>query len=191
MAPRGVVEERRRDAPGLEPARASEIERALTRALEEERPLLRKVLRYYSIPLEDAEDLIQETLVLAIMKWPEIRCLGPWLYGTLRYRCIGYQRKRRTCERVEVQLDLELVESLRPVPPTGQAHRERRILLAELARELPWRYRRVLWLRLQLGLNPAEVAAVTGYSVSSVRKVIQRAVGLLQQSAGGSPRRAA
>jgi DNA-directed RNA polymerase specialized sigma24 family protein len=40
-------------------------------------------------------------------------------------------------------------------------------------------------LRLEVGLSPAEVAAATGYSVCSVRKMIQRAIGLLREAAEG------
>jgi RNA polymerase sigma-70 factor (ECF subfamily) len=170
-------------ALALEPAQASTIEHELRRTLEADRPLLRSVLRHYRIPLEDAEDLIQDTLVLALMKWPQIRSLGPWLYGTLRHRCIGYWRKRRAAAAVEAHLTAEFAAHLCPAPPAGQRHRERRLLLAELARGLPWRYRRLLVLRLQLGMTPAEVAAATGYSVCSVRKMIQRAISVLRQAA--------
>jgi hypothetical protein len=115
-------------ALALEPAQASTIEHELRRTLEADRPLLRSVLRHYRIPLEDAEDLIQDTLVLALMKWPQIRSLGPWLYGTLRHRCIGYWRKRRAAAAVEAHLTAEFAAHLCPAPPAGQRHRERRLL---------------------------------------------------------------
>jgi RNA polymerase sigma-70 factor (ECF subfamily) len=168
-------------------AQPSAIERDFARALEEERRLFRRVLQYYRIPPEDAEDLVQETLLVAVTKWPEIESLGPWLYGALRLRCISYWRRRRTADSVVVRLAARLDEDQGPPLPPGQEHRERQVVLAELARRLPLRYRRLLTMRFQLGMTPPEVAAALGYSPGSVRKMVQRGLALLHQAAACPP----
>jgi RNA polymerase sigma factor (sigma-70 family) len=183
------------DAAGPLGASAWEIEREVARTLASYGSALRRVLGDHGIPPQDGEDLVQEALLLAVTKWPQIRSLGPWLYGTLRHRCTGYWRQRRR-EAVEVHLDPAVVEHLLPgEAPIGQEQRERRMLLNGLAHTLPLRYRRLLMLRFQLGLQDAEVAAATGYSATSVGKMVQRAVALLRQaeksSQPSSARRAA
>jgi RNA polymerase sigma factor (sigma-70 family) len=170
------------DACGPRGASAWEIEREVVRTLDIYGAALRRVLRDHAIPPQDGEDLVQEALLLAVTKWPQIQSLGPWLYGTLRHRCTGYWRRRRR-EAVEVHLDPAVVEQLLPgEAPLGQEQRERRMHLDGLAQTLPRRYRRLLTLHFQLGLQDAEVAAATGYSASSVRKMVQRAVALLRQA---------
>jgi RNA polymerase sigma factor (sigma-70 family) len=149
--------------------------------------VFRRVLQYYRIPPEDAEDLVQETLLGALLKRPEIKSLGPWLYGALRLRCLNYWRRRRTADSVVVHLTPAFTEDQLPPLPPGQEHRERRVILAELARRLPLRYRRILMLRFQLGMTPPEVAAALGYSPASVRKMIQRGLALLRRAAAARP----
>ncbi len=90
----------------------------------------------------------------------------------------------RTAEALDA--DLEAAGIGGPLPP-GQEHRERQVVLAELARRLPLRYRRLLTMRFQLGMTPPEVAAALGYSPGSVRKMVQRGLALLRQAAACPP----
>jgi RNA polymerase sigma factor (sigma-70 family) len=155
----------------------------LPELLEELRPKVRRILRWFKIPPQDAEDLVQITLLLALAKWPEIETPAAWVLATLQYRCIIYWRERRLAKERLVQLEPEMVEQLpQAACPPAQERREQRIDLGELARGLSERYRRVLVLRYQLGMRDSEVAEVTGLSPSSVQHTSQRAVAQLRRA---------
>jgi RNA polymerase sigma-70 factor, ECF subfamily len=172
-------------APSTPPASATGGDE-LARAFAEQRPALRRLLRSFKIPPEDAEDLLQKTLLLAVMKQREIERPGAWLFGTLRTLCAVYCRKRRKETWRVHELDAPGGELLvPPVAPEGQQQRERRLLLAELARGLPPHQRRVLMLRYQLGMQDVEVAAATGLAPISVRRTSLRAVERMR--AAGAP----
>lgn len=79
--------------------------------LETARPRLKEILRRHRIPPEDAEDLLQETFVITLAKWPEIQNKQAWLAATLRNRCLMYWRARRSPHALELTelADLELL----------------------------------------------------------------------------------
>jgi RNA polymerase sigma factor (sigma-70 family) len=154
------------------------------------RPAIRRILARYNIPPQDAEDLLQTTLLLVVMNWSEIAMPGPWLLGTLQNRCLAYWRDRQRVSAREVPLDPS-VEQLPEKGPTGQQLREQRLLLGELARHLKPAYRKVLVLRYQLGMVETEIAAATGLSPNSIRKTSLRAVEQLRSAAEASTLRRA
>jgi RNA polymerase sigma-70 factor, ECF subfamily len=136
----------------------------------------------YRVPREDAEDLIQTVLLLAVAKWREIRDPGPWLAVTLQRHCIVYWRQRHVRLRRHVPLD----STEFPVPPE-QARRDLLATIAAASRRLPATQRRLVVLRYLVGLSVAEAAAVTGLAQSSVRKILHRGLTRLRVELGEPP----
>jgi RNA polymerase sigma-70 factor (ECF subfamily) len=156
---------------------APAVREPLEHVVERLRPRLEQLLARFRIPLADAEDLLQDTLLSTVRKWDEIQETEAWLLATLRNRCIVYWRRRRNT--LHQAVDTALLEMLsRPVA----APQERAALVWDLNRALetlPRRCRTVLRLRYGLGLAPAEVAEEMGYLPDSVRKVSQRCLAAL------------
>src|SRR5258708_39930402 len=92
-----------------------------------------RVLQRYRIPVEDAEDLIQTVLLLAVSKWSAIRDPEAWLIGTLQNRCILYWRGRLQFKRRFVQLDA----TAEPAAAPAQARWELLAGLGAASRPLP------------------------------------------------------
>jgi RNA polymerase sigma factor (sigma-70 family) len=131
------------------------------------RPALRRVLWRHRIPPEDAEDLVQTMLLLALAKWQEIDDPALWLLGTLRKLCVGYWRDRRRRVERHVQLDE------RHPQLAIERSQDRRNLLTDLdtvCRGLPAEQRRLLVLRFHLGLTVSEAARELRLAPSSVRR---------------------
>jgi RNA polymerase sigma factor (sigma-70 family) len=142
--------------------------------LERIRPRIKRLLKSYHIPLQDAEDVLHEALLDALRQWDTIRNVEAWLLGTLRYKCAQYWKRRRT-ERVHAVAPPVLEELSAPLPP-GQERGEVLLDLRRLTRGLGARHRAVLWLRFGLGLSTNEVARRLGYCPASVRKLTCRAL---------------
>ncbi len=143
--------------------------------LETARPRLKEILRRHRIPPEDAEDLLQETFVITLAKWPEIQNKQAWLAATLRNRCLMYWRARRSPHALELTelADLELLAPPRE-PLQMQVHHSRHV--KKLLALLPARQRLAVVLRCGLELSPVEVAEQLGYHPASVRKMVRRAL---------------
>jgi RNA polymerase sigma factor (sigma-70 family) len=155
----------------------------LAEVLEQERRMLRGLLRTYKIPPQDAEDILHEAVTLAVLKWAEIRRPAAWLYGTLRNRCIIYRRAQRRERARLVHLDAEAAELLLSLQaPVEHEALERRVVLGELARGLARHHRRVLVLRYQLGMCDEEIAVATGLLPGSIRRTCHRACAAMRQA---------
>jgi len=142
---------------------------------------LKNVLRSYDIPFQDAEDLLQDSLLDAIRKWDTIYNKECWLIGTLRFKCSNYWKRIRN--KIPQPMDLpELEELCEPLPPP-QAKRDDVLDLRHTLSSLDPRHRKALWLRFAMGFTPQEVADRLGYCHSSVRKLTQRAMMRLRREA--------
>src|SRR5689334_685651 len=64
------------------------------------RPRLRAQFLRSRVPPQDAEDLLPEVLVAALLGWDSIVNPEAWLLGALRLRCALYWRRRRN-DKVE------------------------------------------------------------------------------------------
>jgi RNA polymerase sigma-70 factor (ECF subfamily) len=162
--------------PAIDPAEIGPL-------VERLRPALRRVLRSFGVPPHEAEDLLQEVFLAAVMKWEEIENKEGWMLGALRNRCAVYWRRRHAslCDAV----DASLLEALCEPQPAPQ---ERAALVWDLESvfaDLPLRHRAVLWLRFGMGLATEEVAARLGYSPTSIRKLIGRSLERLRQAVAG------
>jgi RNA polymerase sigma-70 factor, ECF subfamily len=160
------------------------IEEELPRLCDELRERVRFCFYRYRIPPDDAEDLLQEALLLAVSKWSEIRAPRGWFLSTLEKRCILYWRVRVAHEERYVQL-----EDWAP-GPTADRRQERRDLLADLekaGRRLSPANRKILELRFRQGLSPGEAARAMGLAASSIRTTTNRALAQLRLLVGAEP----
>ncbi|HEV7519179.1 MAG TPA: sigma-70 family RNA polymerase sigma factor [Thermoanaerobaculia bacterium] len=142
-------------------------------------PRLKRLLASYRIPIADAEDLVQQTLLALVYQWETIRDPECWLMGTLKRCCLMYWRSNRRC--LYRAVDTTILEWLSAPMAAPQ---ERGDLLADLENligRLPERCRSLLRLRFRLGYEPPEVAARLGYRTSSIGKVTTRCLAALNR----------
>jgi RNA polymerase sigma factor (sigma-70 family) len=154
--------------------------------LERIRPRLKRVLRSYDIPVQDAEDVLQDAFLEAFRKWDTIRYKDIWLVGAVRFKCSNYWKRQRA-ERL-LGVDPPVLEELSPPQSPGQEQEEIRHDLRSLARGLGARHRAVLWLRFGVGLSTGEIAGRLGYRPSSIRQLTGRCLARLRRwAATGVP----
>jgi RNA polymerase sigma factor (sigma-70 family) len=139
------------------------------------RPRLKRLLAAHRVPPEDAEDLLQDALLVLVLRWDHMDgIVSPegWLLGTLRLTIRQYWR-RRSRER-------RLLDGLAPSPAGSEAApQERRDTARDvrsLCAALPWKARRILWLRYGEELAPRDTARALGCQPDSVRRLARRAL---------------
>jgi RNA polymerase sigma factor (sigma-70 family) len=145
------------------------------------RPRFEGILFRFRIPLEEAEDLVQDALVAATRHWTVIQDPEAWLVQTLKSMCIGFWR-RRVRRRWILQMDFQILEEIAPPVPPAQERRELLLDLETLLAVLPPRSRRLMILRYQLGLSVEEIATELGYRPASIRKISARVLDRLRRS---------
>lgn len=142
-------------------------------------PRLRKVLSAFHIPPEDADDLVQDTVMQFIRKRTQIHNPEHWFVGALKNESRMYWRTRS--RRRTVAVDQAVLDVMAGgAEPEAERATERRGLARWIA-TLPRNCRELLRLRYGLGLDDDEVAAETGYRPSSVDKVTRRCVQALSK----------
>lgn len=141
------------------------------------RPRLKQILGRYRIPADDAEDLLQEALIVTIHKWDSIQDPESWLQVTLRNRCVVYWRKRR--HTLYNSVDTAILELLSEPVAAPQERAELVLDLNNLLEKLSPRCRKLLQLRYGFGYDPSEVAQKIGDRLSSVRKATRRCMAAL------------
>jgi len=147
--------------------------------LEKVKPRLTRILAYFRIPVEDAEDELQEALFALLVNWQRVRDPEAWLMGALRRRCLMYwrTRARRFYSAVEPTLLEWLAE---PVAPP-QEQTELRCDLENMLGRLRPRCRSLLDLRYRQGFALPELAERLGYSASSIGKITTRCLDALSR----------
>ncbi|MCB1036414.1 MAG: sigma-70 family RNA polymerase sigma factor [Acidobacteria bacterium] len=161
--------------PQEETLRDEDVERLLDLL----KPQMKRILFRYQIPFEDAEDLLQQTLVTLLYKRKDIEKPEPWILATLKNRCIMYWRRQRS--QLHDAVDTTILELF---ADPGRPKQERMELGHDLARaieRLPERCQNILRLRYGLDLKPAEVAEALGYQKSSIRKITNRCLEALSR----------
>lgn len=158
-------------APAEAPASPA---RSLATALAQARPACARVLARFRIPPADAEDLIQDAVVLLLRRSEPVERPERWLPKVVAHLCLHYWRARRR----------RPVESLDVHPePAGHADGEGRALarhdLDRALATLPLRARRLLLLRHVEGFSARETAARLGYSAQSVDGIGRRGLAAL------------
>lgn len=156
-----------------------EPELSFEQFLKKVEPKLKRLLSTYHIPVDDAEDVLQQSLLALVYQWDRVRDPECWLLGTLKRHCLMYWRTRR--RQIYLTMDSTLLELLsEPVAPS----QERMDLLCDLENllgRLPSRCRQLLQLRFQLGYEPLEVAQRLGYRASSIGKITNRCLAALSR----------
>lgn len=143
------------------------------------------VRRRYGIPREDAEDLLQQTLLAFLQKQASIDCPEAWLIGAYRRECLMHLRRRQ--RRLYEAIDTTLLEAS---AQAEQASQEQDQLLRDVEHAIdrtPGRCRSILRLRYRLGLATEEIAAELGYRTTSVRKIASRCLAALTRQVVGAP----
>ena len=142
-------------------------------------PRLKRLLGTYRIPPEDAEDVLQQTLLALLYQWDRVRDPECWLVGTLKRHCLMYWRNNR--RRIYSAVDSTLLEWLsEPVAPS-QERSDMLCDLESLLDRLPSRCRSVLRLRFRMGFEPTEIARRLGYRTSSIGKITHRCLAALSR----------
>jgi RNA polymerase sigma factor (sigma-70 family) len=138
----------------------------------------RLYLRRHRLPPEDADDILQQTLLIFLIKHDEIFNPEAWLRGALRKRCQFYWRRRQ--KHLLRVVDSSILESLTPPSPPDQIERDD--VHRDLGRALgsiPPRCRELLKLRYGQDCNPQEAATQLGYRPSGAYKIFERCLAAL------------
>jgi RNA polymerase sigma factor (sigma-70 family) len=144
----------------------------LAEALRRNEKRLKLVFYSFRLRHEDAEDVFQEVALLAAAKLGEIENLDAWLPAVALNLCIVRSRRLKR-RRHLLRLD-DLPEDLEPVRPPDQQRLEIQMDLQKGLSRLSRSLKSVVSLWAQ-GFNNREIAARTGYSGESIRKLIWRA----------------
>lgn len=141
-------------------------------------PRIQFLLSRFNIPPEDAEDILQNVAMTALLKWDSIRAKDLWVIGTIRLQCFRYWRRRRTDIILRVE-SFRLEALSEPVPPI-QEQEEQLWDLEKLCRAFSVRHRTLLRLRFWYGFTNEELSERLGYSAGSIRRLSSRALARLQ-----------
>jgi RNA polymerase sigma-70 factor (ECF subfamily) len=123
---------------------------------------------------QDAEDVLQETLLTLVQKIGEFRgdaSLSSWLFTIVRSRC---RLRRRRADRQTSSEGLEVLDSS-PRPDETVSTRELRGIVEAAVRQLEPKYREVLLLRDVEGLSAPEVSEALRLTVPAVKSRLHRA----------------
>ncbi len=139
----------------------------------------RSLLARFRIPAQDAEDLLQDTLLLYLRRKPDVQSVESWLHGTLKNRCLVYWRERR--RQFYSVMDVSLLDAL--AEPTA-ASQEHRVFLGDVVSrldDLTGPCATLLRLRYQSDFKPSELADKLGYSRRGIYKILERCVAALSK----------
>jgi RNA polymerase sigma-70 factor, ECF subfamily len=160
--------------------RRANDDEALASLLETVEPELLRTARKYAPDDTTAHDLVQETWRAAITKawdYDEAQPLVPWLVGFL---IVETRRERRRAARF-VDPD-RLVQREVPEPVEAADLGELRATLLTSIDTLPERYRDVVRLSFEQGLEPSEIALELERTPGAVRVQLHRALAMLRRS---------
>lgn len=151
----------------------------LSATLERLEPELQRVLVRFQIPAQDAEDLLQDSLLVLLTKRDSIASPGPWLLATLRNHCIVYWRRRRR-SLIET-IDAGLLEAVAGGRPAEQSRQDLARDLSGAVSRLPTRCRSILRLRYGLDCAGPEIAERLGYRPDTIRQATLRCLSALSR----------
>jgi RNA polymerase sigma factor (sigma-70 family) len=139
----------------------------------------RTYMRRHRVPPEDADDILQQTLLIYLYKHEEIYSPEAWIRGTLRKRCVLYWRRRQ--KNLLTLVDAAMLDTL-ATPRAASAAAERGETSRQLGRALqtiPPRCRRLLELRYGRDCDPQDAAVQLGYRPSGAYKIFERCLAAL------------
>jgi len=155
-----------------------EVETALESRLEPLRPALLAVARSIVLDDDEAQDIVQATLEIALRKGGALRDVASLLQWLLRIETREAFRWSRRAGRV-VRL------GWRPVPDMPDVERSQPGLeVREALAKLPARIRAAVVLHHMAGLSVADAAAALGVSENTVKSQLKRGLELLREELG-------
>jgi RNA polymerase sigma-70 factor (ECF subfamily) len=166
------------------PADDAEIQADVLRLFDECAGGLRRYVAAFGLTPAAAEDIVQEAF-LSLFRHLRLgrprENLRGWLYRVAHNLALKQRERGRRWLSVEADMF-----AVRLADPTGNpeerlAEAQRRARLRAVARALPERDRRCLYLRAE-GLNYRDIAEVLGVSLGSVAKSLARAFDRLHHS---------
>lgn len=142
-------------------------------------PLLR-LARLMAASEQDAEDLVQDTLLLVYRKWGQVSAAdSPAAYANrMLVNQSRTSRRRRRFATVAAHED-EVMGS--DMAASGDI--EEALALRGALRQLPERQRVAIVLRYYMHMSSSEIAEVMALKESSVRAALSRAIATLRESA--------
>jgi RNA polymerase sigma-70 factor, ECF subfamily len=145
-------------------------------------PALRAYARSLTMQYDDADDLVQTTLVKAISniaKYQPGTNLRAWLFTIMRNTFLTDIRKRN-----REQPALADCASMMPAcPPVHDEHIVGQRLMESIAR-LPQHYREMLLLVVVIGESYEDAARICGCAIGTVKSRVNRARNLLIEDLG-------
>ena len=140
-------------------------------------PGIRATFARYRVPPQDAEDVLQQTLLIYLYKQDRVEDPERWIIGALKKRCLVYWRSRR--RKLYSSVDKAILESVACDQGCPQERSDLLRDLSALVSGLPERCRRILDLRYWQGWEASEAAEKLGYKASSIYKVTERCLAAL------------
>lgn len=167
------------------------IQRRDGASLEEALRLLQDMVFSFSMRVcgqrQDAEDTVQEVLFKSVPYLPKFdspKALAVWLYKVAKNRCLMTRRKSKFAPTASLSLE-ELMPDRREMqklagesaatPETSLLQQERAAQLKKAVQKLPPAYRLILVLHDMEELSKADIAAITGLRLGTVRVRLHRA----------------
>ncbi len=150
---------------------------ALCRLLEGIEAQTERTFCRFRIPVSDAEDILQDSLLAFLTHRDAIKNPEAWLLGTLRNRCFLYWRSRR--RQVWEAVDSTVLTELADESSDGSDDCTVRHDLTNAIGRLPKRCRSILRLRYGLDCDAPEIADRLGYRRSSIRQITNRCIAAL------------
>jgi RNA polymerase sigma-70 factor (ECF subfamily) len=135
-----------------------------------EYPNLIAVARALTGDRHDGEDLVQDTMVKAFVRWDRLRLYqkpGGWCLRVLTHACRDHWRRRRTRER--------FVAQQRNIEPNTEGPGVEFVAFWQAVRGLPQRPRLVVTLYYAGDRSVAEVAAIVKVPEGTVKSDLARA----------------
>ena len=148
---------------------------ALERLIVQTRPNLRRYAAHYCASSSDAEDAVQESLVILCRRLPTLRNLGAftgWLFQIVRRECLRLTRKM-TGQEMPLD-DVAIQEVSERAYLRRRTEGELRMEIALAIQSLPEIYRDVIVLRDFEELTVKEIAARLGVVPDTVKTRISR-----------------
>lgn len=163
----------------IDAARAGDAE-ALQRVLCASRQNLRRYAEYHCV-INDAEDAVQESLILAFRRIGSLRVVESftsWMFRIVKREC---NRMKRGMRMLTGDALTEEIQPLTPFEPV-----ELRQDIAAALRSLPAHYRQILLLRDVEGHSLEELAGQLGLSREAAKSRLHRARLLARQYLGSA-----
>ena len=137
--------------------------------------ILRYLMGLYGCSEPDADDVVQETIVLIRQHWKQIRTYQkPEAYW---YKIASRQYQRWQGERAREHAYPDPEEYLRAVADLtdGAENVNRGMVAMPILRELPLKQRQVFWLREAAGFSTEETAKIMSISAGTVKSQLHDA----------------